>query len=39
MPHPVTKTCTKCLKEKPFEDFHKEKQGKFGLRSKCKDYR
>ena len=31
------KTCTKCKIEKDFDCFHKEKKGKFGLKSKCKD--
>jgi hypothetical protein len=30
------KTCTKCLKEKPFSDFYKTKRGKNGLTSWCK---
>ena len=32
-----TKTCTKCNIEKDFDCFHKEKKGKFGLKSRCKD--
>lgn len=32
-----TKICTKCLEEKPFTSFYKEKSGKFGLRPDCKD--
>lgn len=31
-----TKICSKCLEEKDFSDFHKNKGGKFGLRSTCK---
>jgi hypothetical protein len=30
------KTCTKCLVEKPFEDFPKDKYKKSGLKSSCK---
>lgn len=32
-----TKTCIKCNKEKPISEFHKEKAGKFGVRSDCKE--
>lgn len=30
------KTCTTCLIEKPLDEFHKHKAGKFGVRSICK---
>lgn len=33
----ITKKCSKCNKEKPLSDFHKDKKGKFGVRSDCKD--
>lgn len=35
----MTKTCTKCKRDLPAnsEYFYKEKAGKFGLRSKCKE--
>ena len=29
------KTCTKCKAEKPISAFHKQKHGKFGVRSRC----
>jgi hypothetical protein len=32
----MTKTCTKCEKEKPLSDFSKKKQGKHGVSSICK---
>lgn len=32
----LTKVCTKCLGKKLLEEFHKEKLGKYGVRSKCK---
>jgi hypothetical protein len=31
-----TKVCSKCGKEKPLSEFHKDKQGKFGVRNHCK---
>lgn len=31
-----TKICTKCKIEKPLNEFHKQKTGKFGLQSYCK---
>ena len=34
-----TKVCTKCGIEKPLSGFNKEKTGKFGVRSDCKDCR
>lgn len=33
----MTKTCTKCKKEKELSEFTKEKKGKYGVRSKCKE--
>ena len=33
----MNKVCTSCKKEKPFGDFNKEKLGKHGLASKCKN--
>lgn len=32
----ATKTCSKCLEEKSFEEFSKQKTGKFGFVSQCK---
>jgi hypothetical protein len=31
-----TKVCTKCKQEKSFSEFHKKKEGKFGLKTECK---
>lgn len=31
------KKCNTCNKEKPITDYHKQKNGKFGVRAKCKD--
>ena len=31
-----TKTCTKCKVEKPLTEFHKRKNGKYGVNSQCK---
>jgi len=31
-----TKVCTKCGKEKPLGEFHKNKKGKYGYTPKCK---
>ena len=31
-----SKVCTGCKINKPVEEYHKKKRGKFGLRSKCK---
>ena len=31
------KTCTKCNKEKPLSEFHREKNGKYGVRAECKE--
>jgi len=32
-----TKVCTACHKEKPISEFYKQKEGKFGVTSVCKD--
>lgn len=32
-----TKRCTICKQDKPFDAFHKQKNGKFGLLGRCKD--
>ena len=32
-----TKACTTCQEEKVISEFHKEKNGKYGVKSKCKD--
>jgi hypothetical protein len=32
-----SKVCTKCNVEKSFDEFHKDKYGKFGLKSHCKE--
>lgn len=32
-----TKVCTTCQEEKVISEFHKEKKGKYGVKSKCKD--
>lgn len=34
---PGNKICTKCHIEKPINDFHKAKLGKFGVKSTCKE--
>lgn len=33
----MTKTCTKCGKEKLLDEFHKDSQGYLGRKSRCKD--
>lgn len=30
------KVCSKCNEEKPLDEFHKQKRGKYGRRSQCK---
>jgi hypothetical protein len=32
----MVKTCSKCGETKPLEDFHSQKDGKFGRRGDCK---
>jgi len=32
----MTKICTKCNTEKPLDNFAKDKNGKYGVKSKCK---
>lgn len=32
-----TKVCTTCQEEKVISEFHKEKKGKYGVKSKCKE--
>ena len=32
-----TKTCTKCGEEKELTEFHKDKDGKYGVKSRCKE--
>jgi 5-methylcytosine-specific restriction endonuclease McrA len=34
---PITKICTACKRDLPFESYHKHATAKFGLRPKCKD--
>ena len=33
----MTKICTKCNTEKPLDNFAKDKNGKYGVKSKCKE--
>jgi exonuclease VII large subunit len=33
----INKTCTECKKQLSLNHFHKNKKGKYGVRSKCKD--
>lgn len=33
---PQAKTCTKCRLDKPLDEYHKHKRGKYGLQPKCK---
>ena len=33
----MKKTCTKCRIEKDVSEFHKQKNGKYGVRGDCKD--
>ena len=33
---PKSKICTKCKVEKPLDEFHKRKIGKFGRQPRCK---
>ena len=33
----MKKICSKCKEEKSFDDFNKQKNGKFGLQSYCRD--
>jgi hypothetical protein len=35
----ITKVCSKCGKEKSINEYHKEKRGKYGVVSVCKDCR
>jgi hypothetical protein len=32
----TTRTCGKCLQEKPLTEFHKRKQDRLGVQSRCK---
>jgi len=34
---PTSKTCSKCAQEKSLTDFYKDKEGKFGVSSICKE--
>jgi len=36
MEAPTSRICTKCLEDKPLEEFYKDKYGKFGHSCKCK---
>lgn len=33
----LTKTCRKCLRELPLSAYHKNKEGRFGVRPECRD--
>lgn len=35
----MVKVCSKCKEEKPLEEFHKQKGGKYGVNSRCKSCR